>query len=58
MSLSADEANAENLATKDLCILSEPVTPYQLTEVVKGLKGVSPQDVELAMSPEYWHWSS
>lgn len=58
VSLSPDEASAENLATKDVCILSEPVTPYQLTEVVKGLKGVSPQDVELAMSPEYWHWSS
>ena len=55
--LSAPEAAAENLATKDLCVLSEPVTPYQLTEVVKGLTGVSPQDVELPMSPEYWSFT-
>jgi peptide/nickel transport system substrate-binding protein len=55
--LSASEAAAENMATKDLCILSEPVTPYQLTEIAKGLNGVSPQDVELPMSPEYWSYS-
>ncbi len=55
--LSSQEAQAENIATKDLCIISEPVTPYQLTEVVKNLKGVSPQDVELPMSPEYWYFT-
>jgi hypothetical protein len=55
--LSTPEAQAENLATKDLCILSEPVTPYQLTEVSKDLRGVSPQDVELPISPEYWYFT-
>ncbi len=54
--LSSALANAENLATKDVCFLSEPSTPYQLSEIAKNLRGVTPQSPEYGITPEMWYF--
>lgn len=50
--------NYENYLAKNLPMLWEPNTPTSITEIHKGLKGVTPQNPIGQITPANWHWSS
>jgi peptide/nickel transport system substrate-binding protein len=39
-------------------LLWQPNAPYQVTEVVNNLQGVTPQESTLNLTPEYWYFTS
>ncbi len=47
----------ENYLTKQLPIVFQPEEAYYITEVQKGLSGVTPQNPLLAINPENWSFS-
>lgn len=48
----------ENYLTEQLSVLWQPNFVSSITEIHKGLKGVTPQNVEGTITPANWHWSS
>ena len=55
--LSKSFIGSENRILQQLSELFQPTTPYQLTEVLSNLHGVTPQSPELAITPELWYFT-
>lgn len=51
-------ATWENYLATQLPVVFEPNPALSLTEVQKGLSGVTPQNVYWALLPENWRWTS
>ncbi len=47
----------QNYLAKQLPVVWQPEEAYQLTEVQKNLKGVTPQNPLMTITPEYWHYT-
>ncbi len=48
----------ENYLTKELPVIWEPNPADSITEIHKGLDGVTPQSAFQAITPANWHWST
>ena len=48
----------ENYLAEQLPVIFQPNYVTELTEIQKGLTGVTPQNVLWAINPENWRWSS
>ncbi len=48
----------ENYLTENLPVIWEPNPADSITEIHKGLDGVTPQSAFQAITPANWHWSS
>jgi peptide/nickel transport system substrate-binding protein len=46
----------ENYLSPQLPVEWQPNAPYQITEVADNLKGVTPQETTLAITPENWYY--
>jgi peptide/nickel transport system substrate-binding protein len=46
----------QNYLSKQMPVIWQPNGPYQLTEVVNNLKGVTPQTSTLNLNPENWYF--
>jgi peptide/nickel transport system substrate-binding protein len=57
-SSSAALATYGNYAAKDLPVIWEPQADYQITLVRNNLRGVTPQNASLEITPEEWRFSS
>jgi hypothetical protein len=49
--------NWQDYLSKQLPVLWQPSTDYQLTEITGDLKGVMPQSPTLSLTPEYWYFT-
>jgi hypothetical protein len=48
--------NWQNYLQTQLPVQWQPNAPYQITEVVSNLKGVTPQEPTLNIAPEDWYY--